>query len=182
MKNFNLLFCVVIFFLLLFDRFNVFLFCIVASLIHESIHIILYIFLYKEFPKLKFSLYGVCLKNNKINQNKNLIIIAFAPITNLIIAIFGIINLNYKFTINVFVFSYVNLILGLLNLLPIEYLDGGRILDILFINYGKYSKTLNIISIVILILLALHFTSDKTKTIYALIIFIIYYFKNIKKT
>ncbi len=182
MKGLNLIFCIIIFFLLLFDRFNIFLFCIISSLIHESVHIILYILFYKEIPKLKFSVFGISLKNDKLNQNKNLIIISLAPISNLFIAIIGLIFLNFEFRMNIFVFSYVNLIIGLLNLLPIEYLDGGRILDIVFINYPKYSKILNIISILLLFIIALYFTSDKLKTIFTLIIFTIYYLINIKKT
>ncbi len=182
MTNLNFILSITIFFFLLFDRFNIFLYTIIASIIHESVHIFFYILLYKKIPKLKFSIFGISLKNNYNNQNKNLIILIFAPLINIIIAIIGLMNLEIKFTISVFVFSYVNLIIGLINFLPIEYLDGGRVLDILFLNYTRYSKVINIVCMIILFIILIFFSSDKIRTGISLLIFFIYYLINVKKS
>ncbi len=182
MINQSFFLCIVLFFLLLFDRLNVVLFCVVSSVIHESVHVVLYMVLYKEIPSLKFSIFGISLKNDNINLNKNLIIILTAPLINLLIAIIGIINLNIKFRMNLFVFSYINLILGILNLLPIEYLDGARVYDILFYKYSKYSKILNIISLLFLFSVSLNFSKDKIQTLISLMIFSVYFLINVKKS
>ncbi len=178
----NFLFCILIFFLLFFDRFNIFLFCIISSVIHESVHIALYMILYKQIPSLRFSIFGISLKNNNINPNKNLTILIFAPLTNILIAIIGILNLNIKFQMDVFVFSYINLILGILNLLPIEYLDGGRVYDIVFYKYSRFSKIFNIISLVFLYIIVFNLSQDKIKTLISLSIFSIYFLINVKKS
>lgn len=84
-------------------------------------------------------------------ENKNILIMLSGPFANLLI--FFILFLNYCFfgDDSHIVFAFVNLLLGVFNLLPIKGLDGGTVLqNIITSKYNEKTAnmTLNVISVI----------------------------------
>jgi Zn-dependent protease len=102
------------------------LLCIGALAIHETGHIIMTYILGEEISILKILPFGLSctLKNqSKITTNKMQKILIAGPAVNIITA--GIV---LKWTPQ---FATINIIIALINLLPIGELDGKRILNII---------------------------------------------------
>ena len=125
----SIYFLVMIIWVLLTGKIQEFFCCLVALLLHEFGHIIM-IYLLKEkisvFYIIPFG-FSCRLKNqSKIGQRKLLKIILAGPVTSFIVAglaFFGIKD-----------FAIINLIIGIVNFIPIGSLDGGRIFRILMQN------------------------------------------------
>lgn len=111
------------------DRINEFIYCLIALFLHEMGHI-LTIYKLKEkisvFYIIPFG-FSCSLKNqSKIKSNKMLKIIFAGPATSFIVA--GLVFLWTK------EFAVTNFIIGVFNLIPLGNLDGGRIFRILMQN------------------------------------------------
>ncbi len=122
---------------LLLDGAFLFRLVLFAVFIHESAHIIMYITMTKKLPKISLSVGGVCL--NKIaclkKRQKTAVLLA-GPLTNIIVCVvFYSMALN-KASYFAYIFSAVNLCVGLYNLLPIGALDGAQIAECFL--PGKY--------------------------------------------
>ncbi len=173
------IFFTIVFFGLFFDRLNIFFYCILSSVLHETGHIIAYIFSYKKIPEISISIFGFKLKNNFYDSRKNLIILICGPLINIIIVLVCFISLENAFKLNVYILFCVNLIIAIINLLPIHYLDGGRIYDLIFKNYYKYTNLLSIISLVSFIIVSIIITKNLLPTIFSVCIFCFYYILNV---
>jgi len=110
------------------------LFLMLFSSLHEFGHLII-LLLFKGKPtSLTFSFYGFGLKyNDKIPRLKELFIIIAGPLVNLILWLFLRDN--------------INLLLFVLNVLPVYPLDGGRVVRLF--SY-KLSKILSIVFIIMI--------------------------------
>ena len=108
--------------------FEKFILILACCIIHEAGHIITMCLCH--VPPKKIILYGggikICPDKSKLIANwQDLLILSAGCIVNLFIA--GIIIFyTYKLTF----FASCNLFLGLFNLMPVKYFDGGRILEI----------------------------------------------------
>lgn len=127
----------IVLFLILFyftDQIILYVTMLIFCFIHEFGHLCMGMLLGMIPEKIEFNPFGLSIsfKTNKLFQNKKSfeiknILIAFAgPATNLLlIVIIFMMNLdeNIKATL-----LYINILIGIFNLLPIFPLDGGRIL------------------------------------------------------
>lgn len=144
------------------SQIKIYIIMMICAILHESGHLIMGIILGMKPEKLEIIPIGIRItfklnikdinkkikKANKLEIKKILIAIA-GPATNiLLIIISATTKINIIAKIN---FIYANLILAIINLVPIYPLDGGRILKgIITIFQGKQKgeQTINIISII----------------------------------
>lgn len=111
----------------------------ISILIHEIAHIVIALLLKVDVIELLLMPFGVCASyNERISSKKEIIISIAGPLMSLLISIFS----------KDVLISNVNLIIMILNLIPIYPLDGGRIQkNFLEVKYG-YNKGLKISQIV----------------------------------
>ncbi len=115
------------------------LYSLIASLIHEIIHIIFICIFTGGISKIILSGFGANIvrnDNNLLSDFKESIISFSAPVFNIIVGLFFFLFYN-KLTI----FAEVNLIIGILNLLPYYNFDGGRGLMFLLKYFITSEKT-----------------------------------------
>jgi stage IV sporulation protein FB len=166
---------------------------IAALLIHEFSHMLCCELL--EYPIQQFSLnlLGGCLKVDPsfiINPQAELLIASAGPIVNLLM-VAGVLYLRLLGIDNYYLASWlqINLMIGIINLIPASPLDGGRILhSLLNKNFGIKNSFLIIkkltlaIGLLFLFLGIALFFQKQTGTIYLFIaVFVLlqlFYFKN----
>ncbi len=173
MKN-SFVFYIFIFFSLSFDRLNVFKYCIFSSVIHEIGHIAAYYFSVGKLPKIRVSLFGFRMENNVTYYKNYIFILALGPAINFLLLIISSILLKYNFSLNLYVFMLVNLIIFTVNILPIYYLDGGQILYAVSPCYNRYYIKISIITVLICCVMLISFTH----VYIPFIIFVIYFVIN----
>ena len=122
---------------------------LVAALIHEIGHLIAIILCRCKILKIKLTVFGGVIKYHNYESKIKDIIIALSG------SFMGFIASYISAKLVFFTFSGANLILSIVNLIPVMPLDGGRVAMIIFTNY-------NFISIIIKIIIS----------IFAVIIFI----------
>jgi len=100
-----------------------------AILLHELAHIIAAVAMKIKIKQIELNILGARIhtKNNLFSYKKEIILSAAGPLMNLLI--FFIIHITFEFWENDIIkdFAFYNLTLGILNLLPMEGFDGGRI-------------------------------------------------------
>ncbi len=119
--SFSFSFFFLITFILLFDENNISFFSLISSFLHEGAHIITLLFFDSCRIKVSFKLAGISISAQK-KPSLEWAFLLSGPLFNLILA------LGYPLFP---VFSAVNLVIGLLNLYPVYFTDGGRLLFLL---------------------------------------------------
>ncbi len=110
------------------------------SSLHESGHIIALLCLGGKIDKLTLSFYGLALRySSALSSIRELMVIICGPLVN--------------FILYIIIRDDINLLLFILNILPIYPLDGGRILRICL---PKLSKPISIIALVAVIAFSLY--------------------------
>ncbi|MEG0091097.1 MAG: hypothetical protein RSA20_04700, partial [Oscillospiraceae bacterium] len=165
-----------VFFMLLFDKMNIFLFVILSSVFHEIGHI-LASFILGHAPQIEISIFGIKLKPALLCDRKKFIILFCGPLVNLIIVIVCHVILSKHFQLRVYIFMCVNLIIMMFNLLPIHFLDGGQMLAIIANSY-YIEKLMDGLSILFIFVIIFIFSEDIYYSICAASIFIIYFIAN----
>ena len=168
-----------------FDKEGILLISLISSVIHELIHIAFIIALGGKISEISFSIFGGNIKRSKalrLTNLKEFFISISAPATNIIV---GALLLLFKLNL----WGYINLIIGIFNILPFYDFDGGRGLFYLLSNYLDYSsviKILNFTSVLSTILVS-SFTATvffNSKTGFSMLILCVYMiialFKNLK--
>ena len=169
---------VIAFFALIFDELNIFFYLVISSFLHESGHIIA-CFLCGSRPHIDASVFGLKLKGYPDSRRKKLVVITCGPAVNLFLIIISKYLLLNEFNLNIYVFMLVNVIVLLFNCLPIFFLDGGQI-AMLFLQNKYIRAILDIISILIVFIVLLLVSNNKTISICLFSLFIVYYYINRK--
>ena len=158
--------------------FNNYLFFIFIA-IHELSHLVCGILLGYKIKKISLLPYGfsLCFKEVFIKPRDNIIISFCGPLINLIF--FAIFYLGYFiFPINEIKILYeINLTLLIFNLIPIGFLDGGRIAKEIISMYFSFNASIIIINLngiifgCIMVMLAFYTVSIASKIVFILIAF-----------
>lgn len=147
--------------MLLLERTNYALLCLIACIIHELGHIL--VMCWCGIPPKQIIFYGAGIKiipnyEKIVSLKQDFFVLIAGSLTNIILfaLLYGFFHSKFYFAI----FAIINLIIGIFNLIPFKYFDGGRIIDLFLSVYAKDNiiiirKIIRVISIVLLILLAL---------------------------
>ncbi len=115
---------------LLLDGAFLFRLLLFSVFIHESAHVLIYIILAKKMVKLQFSAGGICLKRTERLSACNKLFVLFAgPFANLVTSLVFFMLAQNEASYFAYIFSAVNLCVGLYNLLPVSPLDGAQIIE-----------------------------------------------------
>lgn len=118
-------FFIVLGWVILTNKIDSFLLCLLALIIHEFGHIVIAYILKEKINIFYILPFGFCcrLKNqNKINNKRMLKILLAGPVTSILVTGFFVFWTKE--------FAIANFIVGLFNFLPFGNLDGGRIIKI----------------------------------------------------
>lgn len=141
-------------------KIEMFMIFYISILLHEIAHIVVALLLKVDVVELNLMPVGVsAIYSDKISAKKEVIISMAGPIMSLILAIYS----KDSFI------SSVNIIIMILNLIPIYPLDGGRIQKNYFIHKYRYKKGIKISQMVSDLFLII---------LFVLSIILIIYFKN----
>ena len=141
-------------------KIEMFMIFYISILLHEIAHIVVALLLKVDVVELNLMPVGVsAIYSDKISAKKEVIISIAGPIMSLILAAYG----KDSFI------SSVNIIIMILNLIPIYPLDGGRIQKNYFIHKYRYKKGIKISQMVSDLFLII---------LFVLSIILIIYFKN----
>lgn len=153
--NVSVPFAVVVAFLLLMDNTSLMSASLFAVVVHEIGHLIV---MKKQgvAPKsINFTAAGILICGNAFFSVKQGIVIALAgPISNIVFTVcFYISGVLFKSDLLI-IFAAVQLLVGLINLLPIKGLDGGTVLINLFyrLNLKNADMILSLVSIITAVL------------------------------
>ncbi len=146
---------------LILKQFEMYIIFLIFISLHELAHTIIGIIQGFKLEKIEIMPYGLSIKFyyfNDANYKKKIITYLAGPVLNFILAlVFFCIRTNERLVVYCF---FINVILGIANLLPILPLDGGKILkEILKIKYD-YKKSYVLInkigSYILIILTAIY--------------------------
>lgn len=134
--------------------------CLFAVIVHEGGHLLAMAAFGSLPSKIKVSLFEIAITDNKRNsrrQKENLIIIFSGPFANFIC--FILFYLLYLVCNNCFaVLAFVNLWVGLFNMLPVLSLDGGQLLYLLLskrLDNHTAQKAVNVVTFICIFPLAI---------------------------
>lgn len=128
------LFVAVITLCLLLDQTQAAFYGLLASLMHETGHLIAFAMTGCRPRKIAFEMTGIALTKSTVNLSyrKELVVLVAGSAVNLII--FGIAVLIAGDIDRVDMFAAAHLVVGVMNLLPIAALDGGKIMSLLLMQ------------------------------------------------
>lgn len=182
MKFKNLFFFLLLcFYCLYFDNLSIFKICLLSSFAHETGHIAAYIILLNKMPKIEISIFGIKMANNIKNEKYLKYILARGPGVNLFLTAVFYFLYNNRFTLQRYTAFWVNLILFILNMLPVYYLDGGQILYIISKFYQNHCKAISIltVSFIGLIAIIMCLAGQNYSIIRAVLLFTVYFVLNL---
>lgn len=106
---------------------------ILASLLHEAGHVLVWLIYTRSAPVLRLSLGGIGLdiQGNQLSKKQLLILAAAGPFTNFVCFAAAFAVLQHSASYWGYFFAGANLAIGLFNLIPLGSLDGRRILQAL---------------------------------------------------
>ena len=119
---------------------NFVIYSVLAATLHESGHIFAMIAKKHKPKQVNLRIFSIdIIDTNRISRdyNRDIFILLSGPLTNLIFGDIAFVVYKLFDVASCLIFAYANLFLALLNLLPIESLDGGQILFNLLLRRFK---------------------------------------------
>lgn len=166
------IYIIAVFFALVFDRLNIFLFFILSCICHEIGHILVCkLFRYK--PVVTVSVFGAKLKGYPVKRYQKLAVLLAGPCVNLVFVLITVCILSFSFSLDIYVFCCVNSVILLFNLLPVSFLDGGQILG-LFVQNHYLQKLSDVLSVVIIFTFVICFSFNIFHSLAAAAVFAVY--------
>lgn len=108
---------------------------LLCAILHESGHILIYLYLWHHWPDLQFSPFGICLlqRGLPMTPSQEFLLAAAGPLANLLCCCIVLLWMRWThYSYLGYWFASTNLLVGGANLLPIPGLDGERILHSFF--------------------------------------------------
>ncbi len=160
---------------------NYMLFCLVTCILHEFGHIIAMCICDVNVERMTF--YGAGIKIN-LNNSKitNFVQDVFILIAGVIInfTLFFVFYYLFNNTFSAKIFAVFNLLIGILNLIPFRYTDGGKILSIFidrfFVKYNiiiKKAVSIFCLSIVIIFAIIYSLKNGINLSLYVSVLYVI---------
>ena len=122
------LLCGVIYLLLYFDASGFLRLGLLAAILHELGHILVYCIQQKHLPVIEVTMTGFCMRTagEKFSLRQRFVLAAAGPAVNFLLAGVWAVRLSQTATIRGSAFWAANLLTGLFNLLPVPPLDGAQ--------------------------------------------------------
>lgn len=117
-------------------------FGILFAIFHEFGHLYMLYILKIKVIRVSFKFLNIEILSDELSEKslKNILVFLAGPAVNLILALFlEILNIYLKNDF-VLILFFQNIFLGIFNLLPFSFLDGGRILKIFILNTPQKNK------------------------------------------
>lgn len=106
---------------------------LLAAVLHECGHVLVWMALTRTLPVLQLSAFGIGLEAGraKLGPGKTFLLAAAGPLMNFLLCGLTLLRMNQRATYWGFFFAAANGLLGLFNLLPVGKLDGKQMWRIL---------------------------------------------------
>lgn len=143
--------CAALSVLLFFDRAHLLWYALLAAILHESGHLLCYLLWVHRLPALSFGFTGMWfhLEQNRLPRKKEALLLLAGPGANLAAAlVIGAVMQQHAALWGYF-FLGENLLIGLFNLLPVSFLDGGRLLSLYYIGTARWMKPVSLAAVLL---------------------------------
>lgn len=106
---------------------------LLAAVLHEGGHILIYCLLFHRFPVIEVNLTGFCMRTRgqAMTPGQKALLAAAGPAVNLLLAGVWALKLEQRVTVRGSAFWAANVLTGAFNLLPIPPLDGAQLAELL---------------------------------------------------
>lgn len=141
------LLCGVVYLLLYFDASGFLRLGLLAAVLHELGHILVYGIQQRQLPVIEVTMTGFCMRTagKRLFPRQRFVLAAAGPAVNFLLAGVWAVRLAQTATIRGSAFWAANLLTGLFNLLPIPPLDGAQMAACAAAlwqqKHGKYAQT-----------------------------------------
>lgn len=127
--------------MLLFDRSGIAVMSLLAATLHEVGHLVAARFMHIPISAMRFDLLGarIDVKGRILSYGEEWLLCMAGPLSSLVFSLIG--SFFWSHTKLAIAFSCASLLLGFLNLLPIQTFDGGRMLECALLSFTTPQKT-----------------------------------------
>lgn len=134
-----------LFWMLLADKSGIAAMSILAAALHEVGHLVAAGFLKIPIRTMRFDLLGarIDIKGCMLSYGEEWLLCMAGPLSSLLFSLIG--SLFWSHTKIAITFSCASLLLGVLNLLPIQTFDGGRMLECVLLSFTTPQKVTSIL-------------------------------------
>ncbi|MBP0979312.1 MAG: hypothetical protein J6C55_01540 [Oscillospiraceae bacterium] len=149
-------FLVIIALILSTDKTYINIYFFISILIHELGHLLTILYYKIKISKISLKIYGISIEiiqKRYLANYKDILILLSGSLANFLAAIF------FKHN-NFIILYFTNIFLGIFNLIPIESLDGGKILNIILFLLFPMKVAYNISIIISIFFITIFFILD----------------------
>ena len=135
------------------------------ALLHEAGHLLAMLLFHDRISQIRFRSFGICIETQSavdVDYEQEIVIALAGPLMNGIVSLIcSVLYLFWQQSDTLFLFCLLNLVLCIINLLPLYPLDGGRVLFFSLLHRldpfraEKCMRALMLISVPIMLLFSL---------------------------